>query len=184
MRVVASIVILILIAAVAAAGFVYVGGFNVGADHPDGFAVRWLLHTTMERSVARHASTVGPAPNLDDPGRIREGAEHYKEMCMQCHLAPGMSTSEIREGLNPQPPELAEVEGHMSPQELFWIIKHGVRMTAMPAWGKSHSDQKIWAMVAFIKHLPGISETQFRALAAGSADRYSGHGEAHDHHHD
>jgi hypothetical protein len=88
----AFIPILVVLAVVAAGlvGFVYSGWYDVGADVSESGFMRWLLHTTMERSVATRAAQVGPAPDLEDPARIRIGAEHYKEMCVQCHLAPGV----------------------------------------------------------------------------------------------
>ena len=61
-------------------------------------------------------------------------------MCVDCHLAPGMDSSEIRQGLLPKPPKLQEVVDEWKPAELFWIIKNGVKMTGMPAWGPTHSD--------------------------------------------
>jgi mono/diheme cytochrome c family protein len=165
----AFIPILVVLAVVAAGlvGFVYSGWYDVGADVSESGFMRWLLHTTMERSVATRAAQVGPAPDLEDPARIRIGAEHYKEMCVQCHLAPGVDSTEMRTGLNPKPPRLESAAPHLSDQALFWVIKHGVRMTAMPAWGKTHADHEIWALVAFLRRLPGMTARQFRTLAGG-----------------
>jgi mono/diheme cytochrome c family protein len=163
----AVILSVLAVAAAGLLGFVYSGWYDVGADASDSRFMRWLLHTTMERSVERRAAQVGPSPDLSDPALIRVGAEHYKEMCVPCHLAPGVDSTELREGLNPKPPKLADTAARMSPRTPFWVIKHGVRMTAMPAWGTTHDDQKIWAMVAFLKHLPGMTEEQFRTLSAG-----------------
>ena len=151
-----------------AVGFVHSGWFYVGADASDNAFMHWLLHTTMKRSVATQAADVQTAPNLDNPALIRMGAEHYQEMCMQCHLAPGLASTDIREGLNPKPPRLEYPAAHMSGKALFWVIKHGVRMTAMPAWGQTHPDHKIWALVAFVKQLPGMTETQYKTLTGGS----------------
>lgn len=180
MKYLGLIVALFGLALAAAVGFVYSGWYNVGADVPDNGIVRWVLHTTMERSVARRAAKVGAAPELNNPALIRIGAEHYREMCVQCHLAPGVESTEIRTGLNPQPPTLETAVEHMNDQSLFWVIKHGVRMTAMPAWGKTHSDRKIWAMVAFLKRLPGMTAEEFHALAGREADSPA----THDHEHE
>lgn len=174
-----GLLLLILLAAVGAVIFIYSGVYNIGADSPHFAVTRWALHTTMDRSVARHAEAVTAPANLNDPAVIRVGAEHYAEMCVECHLAPGKTSSELREGLYPKPPELAYSVGDMSAAELFWITKHGVKMSAMPAWGKTHPDDKIWALAAFMQKLPRMTPAQYKELTAASAGA-----EAHEHEHD
>jgi mono/diheme cytochrome c family protein len=85
-------------------------------------------------------------------------------MCTGCHLAPGMAESEIRPGLYPQPPNLSQVR--IDPRAAFWTIKHGIKMSAMPAWGGSHDDATIWSMVAFLQKLPGLTPAQYKAIVA------------------
>ncbi|MGH7430139.1 MAG: c-type cytochrome [Candidatus Methylomirabilaceae bacterium] len=116
-----------------------------------------------ERSVAARSSDIA-VPSLDDPKLIAVGAEHYAEMCTGCHLAPGLRDTEIRAGLYPKPPNLAEHGEHRTPEETFWIIKHGFKMTGMPAWGLTHDDESIWGMVAFVRRLPDLSPDAYREL--------------------
>lgn len=144
-------------------GYAYSGFYDVSASQPDAGALRWLLVTVRDRSIDRRAAGVN-VPPLTDPQLIQEGFEHYHEMCTGCHLAPGIESSEIRAGLNPQPPVLAQVVPHSSPARLFWVIKHGVKMSGMPAWGTSHSDQMIWAMVAFLERLPDMTPAEYQAM--------------------
>ena len=151
------------IAAVVAVGYAYSGFYDVSASQPENGALGWLLTTTRQHSIDRRAEAIR-VPPLDDPKLVQEGFQHYREMCTGCHLAPGMDSSEIREGLNPQPPILAQAVPHSSPARLFWVIKHGVKMTGMPAWGASHSDEMIWAMVAFLEQLPAMTPAQYRAM--------------------
>ena len=150
---------------VMAAGFLFSGAFNVAADSPHWGVTRWLLATARERSVAARSGDIR-VPPLDDTMLITMGAGHYSEMCTGCHLAPGINESEQRRGLYPMPPNLIEHGRDHSPQEQFWIIKHGFKMTAMPAWGTTHDDHSIWAMVAFLRKLPALSPTSYRALVA------------------
>ena len=99
-------------------------------------------------------------------------------MCVDCHLAPGMDSSEIRQGLLPKPPKLQEVVDEWKPAELFWIIKNGVKMTGMPAWGPTHSDAKIWAIVAFLEKLPHMTAAQYQEMneqAGASQDETTEH---------
>jgi mono/diheme cytochrome c family protein len=103
-------------------------------------------------------------------------------MCTSCHLAPGLAQTELRQGLYPQPPDLSK-HGVHDPAEAFWVIKHGVKLTAMPAWGRSHDDAAIWDMVAFVRQLPAMDQAAFEAMAGRAAD--DGHGgDEHIHHHD
>ena len=72
-----------------------------------------------------------------------KGAGEYAEMCSGCHLAPGMKRTEISQGLYPRAPELRR-KTDLTPAEQFWIVKHGVKMTGMPAWGVTHDDELLW----------------------------------------
>lgn len=158
-------------------GVLYTGIFDVAADYPHATLTRWLLHTGMKESVRYHARDI-KVPPLDSPEMVMMGFRHYREMCVKCHLAPGVKSSEIRQGLMPRPPRLQRVVKGLKPAELFWIVKHGVRMTAMPAWGKTHSDNKIWAIVAFLEKLPDMTAAQYRQMA-----RAAGKGDGDDDHH-
>jgi mono/diheme cytochrome c family protein len=93
-------------------------------------------------------------------------------MCVGCHGAPGVDPAELRDGLNPEPPLLAEHAGHLPLNEVFWVIKHGVRMTGMPAWGVTHSDDGIWAIAAFVEKLPAYIALDYQEMRqqAGEAE--------------
>ena len=153
-------------------GLMYSGVIDVGADTKDSALTRWVLSNARIRSIAHGARGIEPI-NLDDPALISMGAGHYSEMCVPCHLAPGVTESETRAGLNPQPPDLTKGTGPLRDAEMFWIVKHGIRMTGMPAWGVTHSDRMIWAMVAFVKKLPGLTPEQYRDMIPAGA--HAGH---------
>ncbi|AHX13355.1 cytochrome C [Dyella jiangningensis] len=185
-KIVVGIVAAVGVVAVVTGAFIYSGIYNIGADDHHTKPMYAALNALRERSIEVRARNI-PVPNLDDPKMIAEGAEHYTAMCTGCHLAPGMkeSDSEIRPGLYPQPPNLVE-HGVHDPREAFWVIKHGVKMSGMPAWGTTHSDEAIWNMVAFIRKMPGMTPEQYKALAGDSAGEGHAHGhehggEAHDH---
>jgi len=141
----------------------YTGAFNVATGWQDPSLIRWVLVTTRESSIERRAQTI-QAPALDGVDRIENGFRGYREMCVICHGTPGGKPSPLAKGLNPEPPDLSEDEGHMSDAELFWVIKNGIRMTGMPGWGPSHKDEELWDIVAFIKTLPNMSAANYRAL--------------------
>jgi mono/diheme cytochrome c family protein len=146
--------------------FAFSGIYDIGADRPHTPAVQALLSILRERSIARRASAVA-VPVLDDPASVREGAEHYSAMCAGCHLAPGVSDSEIRAGLLPQPPNLSQQS--LDPRIAFWVIKHGIKATGMPAWGRSHGDEEIWNIVSFVHQLPQMTPQEYRAMTAEAA---------------
>lgn len=149
---------------VAGAGvFIYSGLYDLGADVHHSAPVLALMQTLRDRSIRARSKDI-KVPNLEDPQRILNGAGHYAAMCTGCHLAPGMKDSEIRPGLYPEPPNLSQVR--VEPQDAFWIIKHGIKMSAMPAWGLSHDDPTIWSMVAFLQKLPDMTRAQYKDIVA------------------
>jgi mono/diheme cytochrome c family protein len=90
-------------------------------------------------------------------------------MCRGCHGAPGIDPSVIGEGLNPPPPELATAEVDWSDAELFWIVKNGIRLSGMPAFGISHDDRELWNLVAFVRRISRVSAEEYERLAESSA---------------
>lgn len=163
------VVVLLVIAAGLVGLFVGAGVYDIGADAPHTQPVYWFLDQVRDRSIAVRASNVRPPTDLESPGRIAKGAGLYAEMCTSCHLAPGMERTEISQGLYPAAPELARGIPH-TPGEEFWIIKHGVKLTAMPAWGRTHSDDLIWDMVAFLRKLPSLSAAQYQAAVKSAPE--------------
>ncbi|MBV8062804.1 MAG: cytochrome c [Nevskia sp.] len=150
--------------------FVASGIYDVGADSPHTRPVEWLLQVLRERSTDAHGDDI-KVPPLDDAKLIAEGAEHYGAMCAGCHLGPGVADNEFRVGLYPKPPLLYQQHDEEAGEQ-FWIIKHGIKFTAMPAWGATHDDQKLWAMVAFLQKLPKLTPEQYAQLTAHAEDRH------------
>lgn len=151
---------------VVALAFIYSGLYNVAADEPHLGGMTWLLSTIQSRSVAARLDGIEVPGNLDQLDRIERGGENYGSMCQSCHLGPEMSPTALYAGLNPTPPQLTAHAGHHSLAEQFWIIKHGVKMTGMPAWGETHSDEELWDIVAFVKKLPQMTAEDFDAYTA------------------
>lgn len=118
----------------------------------------------MKNSVRTRAKELA-VPQLG-PERTAEGAGHYAPMCERCHGAPGVKPNEVGRSIVPEPPDLEEAAGEWSEAELFWIIKHGIKMTGVPGWGKIDGDDELWNVVAFVKALPDASAERYRALTA------------------
>ena len=143
------------------------GVYNVAADDQHTVAVRNFLAYVSDHSVAARDGDI-VVPPLKDPKMIAMGAVDYDSMCTACHLAPGMKENELRAGLNPKPPSFARRRRSGNAAEQFWIIKHGIKMTAMPAWGATHSDAEIWNIVAFYQSLPRMTPEAYKALVASA----------------
>ncbi|WIM12800.1 c-type cytochrome [Enhydrobacter sp.] len=165
--------------------FVQSGLYDVAADAPHSEPVLHLLDAVRARSVAVRAEDVVRPADLDDPKRVAAGAGLYAEMCSGCHLAPGMQPTEISQGLYPRPPLLTRPAG-FTPEQEFWVIKHGIKMSGMAAWGPTHSDELIWDMVAFIDKLPSLSAADYQAAIkeAGQAHEHMMQDDDSDHGHE
>ena len=153
----------LLVLVTAAAAATYAGLYNIAADVPHPQPVYWLFETVRERSVAARARDIVVPNDLADTNRISKGAGEYAEMCSGCHLAPGMKRTEISRGLYPRAPELRR-KTDLTPAEQFWIVKHGLKMTGMPAWGVTHEDELLWDLVAFVRKLPELTPEQYETM--------------------
>lgn len=125
----------------------------------------FLLHFALQRSVATHSIGI-PVPPLDDPRLVRMGAGHYHGGCAPCHAAPGERVPRIPQAMTPAPPDLSERAGEYDDAELFYIVKHGVKFTGMPAWPAQGRDDEVWAVVAFVRRLATMDRDEYLALVA------------------
>jgi mono/diheme cytochrome c family protein len=162
--------LLAILVGIGTATFFFGGFFDVAANHPDPDIVNWALIHVRKASIARHATDQPPA-SLEDPALVRAGARAYSQVgCIYCHGGPGVQPAKVSEGLNPAP-NLNSVINDLQPQEAFWIIKNGIKMTGMPSFGAQDppvADQTIWTIVAFVKKLPSVSNEEFKAWSAAA----------------
>ncbi len=170
---------LLLLVAVAAGVFIWSGAYNIAADEPHWSVMTRVMETVRDRSIEARLSGI-TAPDLADESLIRAGAGNYDAMCADCHGHPGEDHSVLGSGMYPAPPDLAgeRIENSV---EAFWVIKHGIKMTGMPAWGKHMDDKAIWGIVAFLQQLPGMSEASYRELVESSEGHSHDSGEEHVH---
>jgi mono/diheme cytochrome c family protein len=162
MRFLAGFVTALILGALAAYLLIISGTYDVAATVPDTAIERTIFSAIMRDSVQARAGN--ESPRTWDDEQIRTGFEHYDGMCVICHGAPGRERSEISKGLRPQPPNLAEAGKKWTNAQLFWIIKHGIRMTGMPASGATHRDEQIWDIVGFVRRLPQISAQDYQTM--------------------
>ncbi|PYQ66616.1 MAG: hypothetical protein DMF54_07230 [Acidobacteria bacterium] len=167
----------ILLVAVGAAAYVMTGSYNTAATIPPGKTEKELATYALNKSVAKHAPN-RRNPLSADPETFRGGLAHFRENCVVCHGAPGVDPGEIGQGLNPGAPDLTLRRTQArSDGELYWIVSEGIRMTGMPAFGPTHKENEIWQVVAFLRHLPGITDEEKTQLK-GATEEAEHHEEA------
>ena len=162
--VIATLLAAPLILVLGAGVVIYSGVYDVAATAPHWPATAWLLETARSRSIKALAAFIAVPPGLDDPAKIIIGVEHYAAHCAVCHGAPGVPRGDIAQGLYPPPPDLAKTAPLYTPAELFWVVKHGIKMTGMPAWGVTHDDDLLWDVVAFVRKLAELTPEQYETL--------------------
>jgi cytochrome c553 len=155
---VAAIALAVIVAAVVAFG----GLYPVAASNPHTAGVNWFLGISRDHAIERSASGL-PTPKFS-AADIREGAGHFKGMCQACHGGPGVEAEEFAAGMNPRPPNLAKAVGDLSVSEVFWIEKNGLKMTGMPAFGKTDEDEELWKVAAFVKALPTFGASDYATI--------------------
>ena len=166
--VLATVAVICTAVIVAGLAFIYSGIYDIAATSPHWPITNWIMATVRDRSIETHAAGLSVPPGLDDPAKVLMGADHFASHCAVCHGAPGVPKGDIAHGLYPQPPNLAKMEMDHSPAELFWILKHGIKLTGMPAWN-DHSDEELWATVAFLEKLPTMTEADYAKLIMTNA---------------
>ena len=159
------------VAALGGIAYVYSGGYNVAATEPHAPTVRWALDTSYQNSVQTRSDAI-EAPADFAPEMVEAGGSRYAEMCAHCHGAPGAEPAGWSRGMRPEPPILWHAASEWDSQEVFWLVKNGVKMSGMPAFGPDHDDAAIWEVTAFVKELPGMQPETYESLTAGAG----GHG--------
>jgi cytochrome c553 len=165
-RTIATLLFGLLAALVGALLFAWSGLYSVAASKGHWPITRWFLDFALENSVETHSIGI-TVPELNERQLVVKGAGHYETGCAPCHSAPGRPRSPIVTGMTPAPPELGPMIGKWDPAELFWIVRHGLKYTAMPPWPAPERVDEVWAMVAFLLQLPDLSPSRYRELAFG-----------------
>ena len=164
MKFLAGLVVGVVLAVLAPLAWLAGGKLDVSAAAETGALEQRLAPWVVERSIAAHAPAARN-PHADDPESLARGRAHYRAMCVACHGAPGVEIGEIGRGLNPVPPSLdVPAVQRRSDGELFWIVKRGIRMSGMPAFGGTHDDAELWALVSFVRRLPRLADEDRRML--------------------
>lgn len=166
-RLAVGIALLLFLLAAGALAVTSAGLVSISASSGHWPVTSWFLHYSMRRAVSTQSLGIDVPDNLNDPASVIKGAGHYDNACIACHGAPGREQSLIARQMTPAPPYLPPRISQWDTRELFWIVRHGIKFTAMPAWPALKRDDEIWAMVAFLQQLPGMSAERYQQLAFG-----------------
>ncbi|QYF95794.1 c-type cytochrome [Massilia sp. PAMC28688] len=153
--------------AAAAGGWLFLesGLFHVGATNQHWQWAHTVLERGMRKSVQYHARDV-VTPALAGEQRLLRGAAIYRDNCVQCHGGPGVAQADIAKAMQPVPGPLVDAARHWKARELYWITRHGIKTSGMPAWQFHLADDDIWSVVAFMQTLPALSAPRFKAALA------------------
>ena len=144
----------------------WTGAYNVAATNRPGKMETKLAEFALDHAIEKRAPVrTNPFSRPED---VRAGLVHFKSNCVDCHGAPGVEEAEFSQGLNPPAPDLTLPSIQKTPDgELFWVVSNGIRSTGMPAFSPTHKEEEIWKIVAFVRHLPAITDEERKVLNAG-----------------
>jgi mono/diheme cytochrome c family protein len=137
------------------------GWYDVAANRQHLQPVHTVLERAMHASVRRNARDI-PAPPLDEPALIRRGAAMYRSHCVACHGGPGVAQEKFGQSMQPVPGPLVDAARRWRPSEMYWIVRHGIKMSGMPAWEHHMDEQDLWATVAFLAEMPRMTQASYR----------------------
>jgi mono/diheme cytochrome c family protein len=138
------------------------GWYDAGATRQHFQFVHSMLERGMHQSVRFHARDIAVPVERD----AAMGAGLFKAHCQQCHGGPGVAQEVIGLSMQPVPGPLVDAAARFKPNELYWVVRHGIKMSGMPAWGFHLSEQEMWAIVGFLERLPHMTPDEYRAAGA------------------
>jgi len=134
--------------------YLRLGFAEVAADIPPSRWERALMFGSVHASVRRRAPEMpNPAPPTDE--NLIAGGKIYLGECSGCHGTPG-KPDESGDSLYPPVPQLPQVGTDYTEAQVFWVAKHGIRLSGMFVNGKWDSDQKLWTVAAYIKRIKSL----------------------------
>lgn len=168
-----TLAVLGLAAATSAAVTVWGGLYNISATEQHTQPVYSMLETAMRQAVRLRARGI-EVPKLDDERMVLRGAACFRDKCQQCHGGPGVAQGDIGKSMQPWPGPLVDARQHWNARELYWVTKHGIKMSGMPAWEFRLAEEDLWAVVAFLERLPDLTPQQYAEATQGSVTVTSG----------
>lgn len=143
--------------------FAWSGVYDIAATAPHWNVTLTFIGILRDRSIGAHSEDLR-APNLDDPKFEDAAFSHYHGICRLCHGAPGYEPEEFAKGLNPGAPSMTagDIQQARSEAEVYWIVKNGIKMNGMAAFGPTHDDEQLRGLTALAKKMSPTTAEQYR----------------------
>lgn len=132
------------------------GLMPANADAKPSSAERWAARTSLRVTVAREAPKQSNPEALTD-ANLAAGIKLYKQNCAVCHGGADAKPSNIAVGLYQKAPQFGKHGVEDDPDgETYWKITHGIRLTGMPAFTKTLTDEQRWQIALLLKHMDAL----------------------------
>ncbi len=124
-----------------------------------------MASMALHARIAKEAPFGVPVP-ADEPN-LTAGARIYREQCAVCHGLAGRAETATAKGMFPKPPQFFQGHGVTDdpPGETYWKAKNGIRLTGMPGYGSSLSDQQLWQVSLLLAHADKLPASVQTALS-------------------
>jgi cytochrome c553 len=167
-----ALAVAVLVAVAGLGGFLVAASGIIPIDASSGHwaITKAFLQFSKKRSVSMHSRGLD-VPPLERPSLVARGAAHFEIGCRSCHGSPEQRAPRVAQKMLPVPPDLAVTSPKWRPEQLFYMVKHGIKLTGMPAWPSAKRDDEVWAMVAFLRVLPQLDAAGYRRLGSVTAER-------------
>jgi thiosulfate dehydrogenase len=140
------------------------GYVSFAADTQSSAIERHVSMSASDASISRRAPAMQNPVNPTEDVLVA-GAKLYRDNCAGCHGSSANPDSSFGHAFNPPAPQFMNDPADMADSENFYIIQHGLRWSAMPAWKGKFNDTQIWQLATFLKHidkLPPSAEKEIR----------------------
>jgi len=147
---------------------IHFGLFPIGADNPPGKVEQRLANMAMDEYVDRHMPEQKENPFQPTSDNLTEGAHIYEQHCSSCHGGSTNKISPMQKRFSPPVPQIINRIPHDEDGHLWWVTKHGIRMSGMPSWDGVLTDEQMWKAILFVKHsnaLPPDVEMAWQEIA-------------------
>ncbi|SFQ08363.1 c-type cytochrome [Tranquillimonas alkanivorans] len=143
--------------------FVFGGFWDISATRQHPLWIYRGLVLVRDTLVSFEAAGVD-VPAEFEPVADAKGAALYQVHCAQCHGGPGVAPADFALGMMPVPPPLVHSARERPPEEIYWFIHDGLKMSGMPAWSMRMSETEMWRITAFVEALPTLTPAAYREL--------------------
>ncbi len=159
-------IVAIIVVAVAGYAFIVFGLMPARQDIKPSAIETWAAKTSLRATINRETKGLQVSIPPTEPN-LTAGAQLYVKNCQFCHGGPDAQASFIAKGLSPDPPQLAKDGVEDDPEGVtYWKVAHGIRFTGMPGYGGTLSQQQIWQIALFLKHMDKLPPQTQQAWAS------------------